>query len=651
MQCIFFTSNVFLVTKIFMPESSLAKSTAVNHRSEDKPFALKEAAALKIAQNNRPSDEPKTPALSAELAQNWLAWQCQMVTGIISGAIYLPVETQNIASSIAIWPDKSEGEPKLVDAAKQSLTENRAVVLSQQNYGPEGQRTCDQIAFPLLVDNKTVAIASVMISPRSESQQHAILQLMQWGGLWIETLVHQQSLGQQAESSFVLTTMTAILSHPSSHVAAIETVNRLAEQFGCERVSIGFRQGLPIRLQALSHVATFDARTQLVRRIEAAMEEAVDQNTTLVYPANPNQASSVYKAHAELSDQQQEVAVCTIPLRGHFEVLGAITLERTAKNPFEKDTIALCQSVADLVGPALELKQREERSLWVKGNDTLRKLTANVFGPVHLKAKMIMLTLVTLISVLSFVDATYEMTSTAYIEGTVRQLLVAPQKGYVKQAAVRAGDLVKKGQLIALLDESNLQLERQKWQAEHNKIQTEYQEALAKRERAVLSVLRAQLDQVNAEIMLVDEKINRTQLHAPFDGIVVSGDLSQSLGSPVETGQVLYEIAPLDSYRVVLEVEEYDVADLDRGKVGHLLTSAFPRTPFNIVIDQVVPVAISSEKRNFFRVEASLDESAPLLRPGMRGVAKIDMGQHNILWIWTHTIIDRIRLWSWSVGW
>jgi multidrug resistance efflux pump len=591
-----------------------------------------------------------TSLFSAELAQDWLAWQCKMVTGIIYGALYLTTDTQNISSSIAVWPNKGEGEPQLTSAAKQALTLNRGVVLSKQSYGPEGKRTCDQIAFPLNVDNKIVAIVSVMISPRSESQQHAILQLMQWGGIWLKNLTQQQSTALQINDASISNMMGAILSHQSSHVAAIELVNRLADQFECERVSIGFREGLPIRLKALSHVASFDERTQLVRRIEAAMEEAVDQNTALVYPANQDLVSTASRAHGELSEQQG-IAVCTIPIKGGRGILGAITLERETKKPFKKETVTLCQAIADLVGPILELKQREERSLWNKGSETLQKRAATIFGAAHLKIKMTLLTLVALFSVLFFVDGTYEMTSSAYIEGAVRHLLVAPQKGYVKEATVRAGDLVKKGQQIALLDESNLLLERNKWHAEHNKIQAEYQEALAKRERAELSMLRVQLEQVNAEIMLVDEKINRTRLNAPFDGIVVSGDLSQSIGSPVDIGQVLYEIAPLESYRVVLEVEEFDVADLTQGKVGKLLISAFPQTHFTIVIDQVVPVATSSETRNFFRVEASLDEATPLLLPGMRGVAKIDMGQRNILWIWTHSLIDRIRLWLWSAGW
>lgn len=637
-----------------MPKSSFATSIPMDHGAEEPRLDSVDAVVLEKDQANISGDRryvADLPPLSADLAQTWLAWQCGMIAGIIRSTIYFPGDAENIGSAIASWPGEGEGEPQLIDMAKQALSEKRGLVRSQQRYGPSDQRTCDLIACPLLVDGKPVAVVAMMISARSEPQQHAVLQLLQWGGLWMETLLQQQSAAQREEGAFALTAMTAILGHSSFHAAAIEADNQLADYFGCERVSIGFRQGLPIRLEALSHVANFDPRTQLVRRIEAAMEEAVDQNITMVQSCEADQESAVTRAHAQLIEQQGDSAVCTIPLLGRSGAIGAITLERVGGQPFEKDTVILCKSLAELIGPALELKQREERSSWSKGIEALRELAAGVFGPAYLKLKVVMLSLLVLISVLSLVDGTYEMTAAASIEGAVRQVLVAPQNGYVKQAAVRAGDLVKKGQLIALLDDRNLQLERQKWQSERNKIETEYQEALAKRERAALSVLRAQLDQVDAEIRLIEENIIRTQLHAPFDGIVVSGDLSQSLGAPVQTGQVLYEVAPLESYRVVLEVDDHDVAGLDRGKTGHLIIAALPRTSFAISVDQVVPVAVSSETRNFFRVEASLDESARLLRPGMRGVAKVDMGQHSLLWIWTHSVVDRIRLWIWSAGW
>ena len=636
-----------------MPISILTPSRRADKSSQEQEvhgsIEARAFSRVEVNTSDHGDVDPSPSAVSVELARKWLAWQCRMVTGIIRGALYLPENSKRLGAAVSCWPEEGEGESLLADAAAQALADKRSVVRSQQRYGPEKQRACELIACPLMVGNKPVAVVAVLISPRSLAQQHAVLQLLQWGGLWMETLVQQRSIAQREAGTFALTAMQAIHRHSSSHAAAIETVNQLANQFGCERVSIGFRQGLPIRLQALSHVSSFDPRTQLVRRIEAAMEEAVDQDITLVLPAISIQDSVVSRAHAELANQQQSVSVCTIPLRGRSKVIGAVTLEREANQPFDKATVALCQSLAAVVGPALEWKRQEERSSWSKGIEALHELAAGVFGLSFMKSKLVMLTALVLLSVLSLVEGTYEMASAASIEGAVRQVLVAPQTGYVKRAEVRAGDLVKNGQLIALLDDRDLQLERQKWQSEYNKLQTEYQQALADRERVTLSVLRAQLDQVNAEIQLVEEKIKRTQLRAPFDGVVVSGDLSQSVGAPVETGQVLYEVAPLESYRVVLEVDEQDVAGVERGKKGRLIVSALPQTSFDVVIDQVVPVAVSSEARNFFRVEASLDQPAPMLRPGMRGVAKVDMGQHSLLWIWTHSIVDRVRLWFWAV--
>ena len=43
-----------------------------------------------------------------------------------------------------------------------------------------------------------------------------------------------------------------------------------------------------------------------------------------------------------------------------------------------------------------------------------------------------------------------------------------------------------------------------------------------------------------------------------------------------------------------------------------------------------------------------LDDAAePWWRPGMSGLAQIDAGDRPILWIWTHRLVDRLRMWWW----
>ena len=87
--------------------------------------------------------------------------------------------------------------------------------------------------------------------------------------------------------------------------------------------------------------------------------------------------------------------------------------------------------------------------------------------------------LCTLLGLLSVFPGDYRVTAPAYIEGEIRQLLLAPQSGYVKEAMARAGERVAKGELIASLDDRDLALEYQIKLSARNKIEKEYQEALA----------------------------------------------------------------------------------------------------------------------------------------------------------------------------
>jgi len=173
-------------------------------------------------------------------------------------------------------------------------------------------------------------------------------------------------------------------------------------------------------------------------------------------------------------------------------------------------------------------------------------------------------------------------------------------------------------------------------------------QAMAERNPSQLQVLRAQLEQVRAQLARAEDQLARTQVTAPFDGVVVSGDLSQSLGAPVERGAVLYEVAPLTGFRVILEVDERDMSSVSVGQRGNILLSAFPQDPISFVVEKIAPVSTANEGRNFFRVEAKLDREEQRLRPGMEGVGKIEIDQRRYAWIWTHNIWTSLRLMLWK---
>jgi multidrug efflux pump subunit AcrA (membrane-fusion protein) len=356
------------------------------------------------------------------------------------------------------------------------------------------------------------------------------------------------------------------------------------------------------------------------------------------------------RAHAELARRQGLYSICTVPLLASGKPVGAITLERESDRPFDAVALDLCRDIAELIGPILDLRRREERPLAAKTMERLRTSLIHLFGPGHLRLKTLVLSTAALAVLLTLAKGEYRVTAHSVIEGAFQMAVVAPQAGYIAEARMRAGDLVRVGDILASLDARDLVLERQKWHSEREKHVKEYYEALARGERTRVSILRARTDQSEAQVRLIDEQISRVRLCAPVDGVLVSGDLSQSIGAPVERGQVLFEVAPLDAYRVVLKVDEHDVAAVEAGQRGRLVLAALPDRPLAMTVEKVTPVAVADTGRNYFRVEARLDAPPPELRPGMQGIAKVKIDRRPLLWIWTHALVDRLRLWAWLFG-
>ena len=135
-----------------------------------------------------------------------------------------------------------------------------------------------------------------------------------------------------------------------------------------------------------------------------------------------------------------------------------------------------------------------------------------------------------------------------------------------------------------------------------------------------------------------------------FDGVVIAGDLTQTLGAPVQRGETLLTIAPDQQFRLLIEADERDIADVHHGANGRLALGALigRSLPFEVV--RITPMATTRDGRNFFEVEGKFDASPADLRPGLQGVAKIEAGSRTAVWIWTHRFVDWLRLTVWSWG-
>src|SRR5437773_2548786 len=435
---------------------------------------------------------------AAEFCASWLAILCAQVGRVNGALLLLGPERDGAFRAAASWPDATRNMQYLAPAAEKALNERRGVLMPRDAAAPPAREPGALVGYPIEVSGTLRGAVALDLSGGEHALQQA-LRLVYWASAWLVDQFRQQDLKERdtrlARLALATDLVASALQERRLAPSALAVANELAARLKCDRVSLGFEESGSVEVQAISHTASFDRKTNLVRLIGEAMDEVLDLDATIVHPARDGDELGAI-AHGELAREFRDLAA----------------------------------------------------------------------GECRVSAKTVM-------------------------EGEVQRAAVAPFDGYVAQSLVRAGDTVKKGQVLARLDERELKLEQTRLASEREQLMRKHRQAFAALDRATMAVIAAQINQAEAQLSLVEDKLARATLAAPFDGIVVSGDLSQLLGAPVEQGKVLFQIAPLDAYRVILEVDERDIAHVRIGQQGAPALSGMPAQPMHFALEPSIPVS------------------------------------------------------------
>lgn len=439
--------------------------------------------------------------------------------------------------------------------------------------------------------------------------------------------------------------------------SAAEVVSEIGQRLKCLRVSIGWVVAGQLRIVALSDGVVL-AEGQAIPELNQAMLEAVHQHTTLAWPQATRNAVRITLAHQNLFKVQGLGGVVSVPLAHRGRVIGVITCERSVMSDplavrvleevirvaFEPQEIRWLEQLAEGLAPLLYLRYKLDRP-WV---ERLRAgaivLGYRLKDPAERRLRWSVLAVVWLLTVGLLWPVPYSVSATARLEGSVQRVLSAAQDGYLREVHVRPGDVVKAGQLLAELSDDELQSSRRARQADVAQQENAFAEAFARGDRAQAAQAQAKLAEAKAQLGLVEQQLSRVRLTAPFDGVVIQGDLRQQLGGPVKRGEALLTLAPGLDWRVILEVGESDVAQLERGQTATLRLAAMPGQPIALMLARVTPVARTTADGVRYEVEAwPAGKGAGLagLRPGLEGVAKVDLPSRPLLTRWA------VRAWNW----
>lgn len=591
----------------------------------------------------------------AEYCQGWLNLQCARIPHATNGVLVLRTDQQEPGaySLIGHWPETEEPPNDIVELVDRVIEEECGLVSELEGVPDRGdlQYGLYAVAYPLRIDQKIAGVVSVAIKSQEESALAYAMEQLQWGISWIELMVRRHQRGiltsELPRLKSAVEIVTSVLAEEHFDAASMTFVTDLASAIGCERVSLGIMRLGKIRIKAVSNSAEFGKQMNLVKMLEAAMEEAVFQRSDICMPADPDNTLVLYD-HTRLVDKHGCGAIYTLPLFQGGRYRGAVTFERAADQPFTEAELETTRSISALCSEVLLLQRKNDRPFIQKTGEFLYAQFSRMFGAGYLGRKLALILMALVVLFFNFATDTYRVAADIRLEGSIRQVVVAPFDGYIDTADIRAGDRVEKGELLSRLDDRDLSLERLNWVSEGSKLKRQYETALAKHDRGLAKVLAAQLEQNKAKLNLVERQLERTGLRAPFAGLVVSGDLSQRIGSGVKQGDVLFEVAPLDSYTVIMWVDEHQISDIQEGLSGHMVLKALPDERFDFSITKITPITETREGGNFFRVESILNSSSKRLRPGMEGVGKIEVGERKLFTILTQDLTRWIKLKAWA---
>jgi len=412
-------------------------------------------------------------------------------------------------------------------------------------------------------------------------------------------------------------TLAAINHQNRFKSVAMAFCNEMAAQWACERVSLGFLKGRYVRVKALSHTEHYSRKMRLIQDIEAVMEECLDQDCEVCYPAD-EEATFISRAAGEMCLHQGQKAVLSLPLRQQGKPQAVVTLERVAEEPFTPEEAETIRLTCDLCAPRLMNLHDHDRWLCARAASRVGRGLAVLVGAEHTWAKLAAVFILAGIVFLTFAKGRYKVKAPFSLEAVSQYKITAPFDGYIKDVTIEVGDPLLEGKTaLAQLDTAELRLQLAAARAEQAGYLKQADAAMRDAKIAEAQIARANAERAQAQIDLLTYRIGKATIVSPVTGTLVSGDLKRQIGAPVETGKVLFEVSPLDSLRAELYVPEDEVFDIKVGQQGYLATASYPAQRLRFLVERINPAAEVVNNRNVFKVRAKLLESKPWMRPGM----------------------------------
>jgi biotin carboxyl carrier protein len=452
------------------------------------------------------------------------------------------------------------------------------------------------------------------------------------------------TLDREVAATAAIVDLAARVQSAAHTTAASQTMcDEANRHLGVLQMAIALtRPGQPgCRLAAVSRGEETISPEKRESYLEAALDECLLRGEVGIWPPPSGAVRHSLATHKQLALRWNAESVVSVPLRTHDgDTVGAWVA--IARRPDQAHaTVGFMQAAAPLMGAALRTLQRGERGRMARAWDRFTHAMR------HRKGKLVTLSVVLLAAGLC-VPLPYAVRGGCEVQPVTLRYVAAPFEARLLHAEVEPGDEVEAGQVLARLDGEEIRWELSGATAEVDRAAKERDGHLAEKEFNAAQVSRLEMARMTAKATVLRQRSEQLDIRSPVAGVVISGDLRKAEGAPLSTGQTLFEIAPLEEMVIEIGIPEEDVGHVAVGQSVEAVLHALPDRTWTGTIERIHPRSELVDQDYVFVAEVKFTNEHGLLRPGMKGRAKVQTAAHPLGWNLFHKAVDQVRFW---IGW
>ncbi len=222
----------------------------------------------------------------------------------------------------------------------------------------------------------------------------------------------------------------------------------------------------------------------------------------------------------------------------------------------------------------------------------------------------------------------------------------AEAPGAVRQVLVREGDHVTAGQVLAVLENPDIQGNAQILAQRLAIASSDVRLAQARSDAAGIAAARREQAQLEEDWDIAQRKADALEIRAPFAGVVSTPVVEQKTGEYLSAGDELCEVVDRSTMKARVLVRDWEFEETPTGAHARLKVLPLPYRTYAGRVEQILPAAaldqpvaqpqrlerLGQELTNYFAIVMEFPNSDGLLREGMTGTAKISGRNYPLAW-------------------